>query len=138
MNIQFLFFNHFETDFIILKALVPAFMSILFLQSGIDKVVDYNGNLAYFKEHFKNSPLASMIGLMTPLLTVLELGAGFFSAIGVVMLFLDNETWAFWGLILSAISFLCLFLGQRMAKDYAGAVSIATYFIVNLIGLLML
>jgi putative oxidoreductase len=41
-------------------------------------------------------------------------------------------------LMLAAAAFLCLFFGQRLAKDYAGAVSIANYFIVNIVGLLLL
>ena len=31
--------------------------------------------------------------------------------------------------ILSAVTFLCLFLGQRIAKDYAGAQTIVIYLI---------
>jgi hypothetical protein len=33
---------------------------------------------------------------------------------------------------------LSLFFGQRVAKDYAGALSIAVYFGVNVLGLLIL
>jgi len=36
---------------------------------------------------------------------------------------------AFYGAILSCISLLMLLFGQRMAKDYAGAMTIAVYFI---------
>ena len=63
-----------------------AFFAILFLQSSIDKVVDYKGNLAYFQDHFSKSPLKSSVGLMMPTITLLELGAGLVSAVGLFML----------------------------------------------------
>ena len=121
----------------IIKMLVPAFMAILFLQSGIDKVLDYKGNLDYYKEHFKKSPLANTITLLTPILTVLELAACILCSAGVIALFFNNSNWAFWGLITSSITLLSLFFGQRFAKDYAGAVTITTYFILNMIGLIL-
>jgi putative oxidoreductase len=118
--------------------MIPAFMAILFLQSSIDKIMDYKGNLAYFTDHFKNSPLAKMVGLMTPILTILEFTAGVLCAIGTISLYSGNKFWAFSGLIVAGISFLSLFFGQRVAKDYTGALSIAIYFGVNVLGLLIL
>ncbi len=122
----------------IVKTLAPALMAILFLQSGLDKVLNYKGNLDYFTSHFKNSPLSKTVGLLLPTLTLLEVAAGIVSAIGTVALFFGNEIWAYSGLILSAVSLLCLFFGQRMAKDYAGAGGLVGYFMVVLIGLLVL
>lgn len=125
-------------SFTFVKMLAPAFMAILFLQSGLNKVLDYKGNLAYLQDHFKNSPLSKTVGLMMPMITILEVAAGFLCAIGVLALWNGTEIWAFWGLIISALSFLCLFFGQRMAKDYGGAAGLTSYFVINLIGLLML
>jgi hypothetical protein len=125
-------------NFTFVKMLTPAFMAILFLQSGLDKLLNYKGNLSYFQDHFKKSPLSQMVGLMLPTITLLELAAGFMSAIGVVGLFSGSEIWAFWGLILSALSLICLFFGQRLAKDYGGAGGLTGYFLICLIGLSML
>ena len=38
-----------------------AFLAILFLQSGIDKVVDRSGNLEWLTGHFASSPLAGLL-----------------------------------------------------------------------------
>lgn len=122
----------------IVKTLAPALMAILFLQSGLDKVLNYKGNLDYFTDHFKNSPLSKTVGLLLPTLTLLEVAAGIVSAIGTVALFYGSEIWAYSGLILSAVSLLCLFFGQRLAKDYAGAGGLTGYFMIVLIGLLVL
>ena len=127
-----------ESARFLIRMLIPAFMAILFIQSGLDKVFDFKGNLDYYKSHFKNTFLASTVTLLTYVLTFLEVVAGFLCAIGTVALYFGNPTWAFYGLVVCAIDFLSLFFGQRVAKDYGGAVTIATYFILNITGLLLL
>jgi hypothetical protein len=44
-----------------LQIFASAFLAILFLQSGIDKVVDRRGNLEWLKGHFAKSPLAGVV-----------------------------------------------------------------------------
>ncbi len=117
----------------VLKTLSAAFFAILFLQSGLDKVFNYKGNLDYFKDHFKNSPLKNMVGLMMPMITLIETLAGLACAIGLVIFFINGDTSiASLGLILSGLSLVMLFFGQRLANDYAGAATITTYFIAAL------
>jgi hypothetical protein len=45
---------------------------------------------------------------------------------------------ALWGLVFAILSLLALFLGQRVAKDYGGAVVLASYYAVALLGLVLL
>ncbi|SRR6266487_1847936 len=123
----------------LLQILIPAFLATLFLQSGIDKVVDRRGNLDWLKGHFAKSPLAGMVPLLVLAITILELAAGTLSAIGCVLMILSRETTvAFCGAIVAAISILALFFGQRMAKDYAGAAVLVPYFLVTLLGIYVL
>ena len=42
---------------IIAQIFVSAFFSIVFFQSGIDKIIDRKGNLEFFKDHFKDTLL---------------------------------------------------------------------------------
>jgi diacylglycerol kinase len=120
----------------ILQVLVSAFLAILFLQSGIDKVVDRRGNLEWLKGHFAKSPLAGAVPAMFFAITVLEVAAGLLSAIGcVLIIFRHDSTLAFYGAIASALSILVLFFGQRMAKDYPGAAVLVPYFLVTLIAI---
>lgn len=125
-------------SFTLVKMLVPALMSILFLQSGLDKVFNYKDNLDYFTDHFKKSPLSKTVGLLMPTITILEVAAGISSAIGTVSLLFGSEIWAYWGMMLSGVSLLALFFGQRVAKDYAGAGALTGYFILVVVGLLIL
>lgn len=106
------------------------FFTIAFLQSGIDKCLDFKGNLAWLKGHFKDSPLASMVPLLLAVLTLTELVAGLFSAVGAVSeLFLDLEGWSYWAGLFNILALLMLFFGQRLAKDYEGAKTIAIYMV---------
>jgi diacylglycerol kinase len=123
----------------ILQALVSAFLAILFLQSGIDKVVDRRGNLEWLRGHFAKSPLAGIVPLMVTAITILEIGAGTLSAIGCgLIIFSRNSTLAFYGAVVAAMSILALFFGQRMAKDYAGAAILVPYFLLALIAIYLL
>jgi diacylglycerol kinase len=123
----------------LLTILTSAFLAILFLQSGIDKVVDRRGNLEFLKGHFAKSPLAGIVPLLVTVITVLEIATGALSALGCVLIILTRDsTVAFCGAVLAAVSILALFFGQRMAKDYAGAAVLVPYFLVTLIAIYLL
>jgi hypothetical protein len=116
-----------------MQVLSSAFLAILFLQSGIDKVVDRRGNLEWLKGHFAKSPLAGSVPAMVTMITILELVAGVLSAVGCVLIVLRHDsTFAFYGAVTAAFVILALFFGQRMAKDYAGAATLVPYFLLAL------
>jgi diacylglycerol kinase len=123
----------------LLQILVSAFLAILFLQSGIDKVVDRRGNLEFLRGHFAKSPLAGTVPFLVTVITILETASGALSAIGCVIIILTRDpTVAFYGAVISAISIVALFFGQRMAKDYAGAAILVPYFLLTLIAIHLL
>ncbi len=123
----------------LLQIFSSAFLAILFLQSGIDKVVDRRGNLEWLKGHFAKSPLAGMVPLLVTAITLLEIAAGACSAVGcALIIFKHDSTLAFYGAALAAISLVALFFGQRMAKDYPGAATLVPYFLLALSALYLL
>jgi len=116
-----------------------AFLAILFLQSGVDKVVDRRGNLEWLKGHFAKSPLAGIVPALLTIITILETAAGAFSGIGcAAVILLHDSTLAFYGAVISAVAIIALFLGQRMAKDYAGAAVLVPYFLLALVAIYLL
>jgi hypothetical protein len=116
-----------------------AFLAILFLQSGIDKVIDYRSNLEWLKGHFAKSPLGGVVPILTTALTMLEVAAGALSAIGCIILIVSREsTVAFYGAVISAVALIALFFGQRMAKEYAGAAVLVPYFLLTLVTIYLL
>lgn len=124
---------------VILQILVSAFLAVLFLQSGIDKVVDRRGNREYLAAHFARSPLAGTVGPMFVVITILEVSAGALSGVGCVLLLLTRDsTVAYLGAVIAAINIIALFFGQRLAKDYAGAAVLVPYFLLALAGIYVL
>ena len=120
----------------LLQLLVSAFLAILFLQSGIDKIVDRQGNLQWLSGHFAKSPFAGVVPLLFGILTIIELAAGLMTGVGfLALLFAHNPMIAFYGAIVSAIAILCLFFGQRIAKEYAGAAVLVPYFLLTLVAI---
>lgn len=119
-------------------ASVFAILAIVFLQSGLDKVLDYSGNRAWLEGHFKETMLSGAVGLLLVVILILELIAGLCSALGFFQLLLfDDISFGLVGLTFSSLSLLCLMFGQRIAKDYAGAGGLVPYFLVVLVGFLL-
>ena len=115
------------------------FLAVLFLQSGIDKVVDFSGNLSWLKSHFSKSPLRSQVKLMLIAITVAEVLAGALALVGAAQIAMTGaKSLALFGAQLVAIDILLLFFGQRIAKDYAGAAVLVPYFILCVAEVLLL
>ena len=122
-----------------MQILASAFLAILFLQSGIDKVIDRRGNLEWLKGHFAKSPLAGIVPALLICITILEIAAGALSAVGCVLVILLNDsTIAFYGAVLAAAAITALFFGQRIAKEYAGAAVLVPYFLLSLVAIYLL
>ncbi|MFT3743641.1 MAG: hypothetical protein QM785_05025 [Pyrinomonadaceae bacterium] len=118
-----------------LPALLGALLvAILFIQSGLDKVFDWKGNVEWLKGHFSKTFLAPMVPLMLAKITVIELAAGLMSAAGIVYFFVAGTTvLIFWAAAVGAAGIVALFFGQRVAKDYPGAAVLIPYFILLVI-----
>ena len=51
----------FKDPLVLCQILIAIFISIAFIQSGIDKILDRKRNLEFFKAHFANSFLKNFI-----------------------------------------------------------------------------
>ena len=110
------------------------FVAILFIQSGLDKVFDWRGNLEWLTGHFSKTFLAKMVPLMLATITVMELLTGALAGIGLLYFLAAGSTvLIFYAGIVGAASITALFFGQRIAKDYPGAAILVPYFILLLL-----
>jgi len=118
-----------------LPALFGALLvAVLFIQSGLDKVFDWKGNLEWLTGHFSKTFLRGTVPPMLATITVMELATGFLSVAGIIyFLFAGSTVLIFYASILGAASIAALFFGQRVAKDYAGAAVLIPYFILLII-----
>jgi uncharacterized membrane protein YphA (DoxX/SURF4 family) len=120
------------------RFLVTAFFAVVFLQSALDKLTDSQGNLEFLQSHFKSSPFPpDLVRTMFRVLTALEATAGVLCGLGVLFFSFRHHgmNLASLGIATSGLALLSLIVGQRFAKDYAGAAVVAAYFAVALIGL---
>ncbi len=112
------------------SVLVLLFLAVTFVQSAYEKVFSWDVTIAWMKEHFEKSVLKNTFPLALFILLVLELVAGILSLAGCMELFINGgRTFGFYGAIFSCIALLYMLLGQRLARDYDGARTIAIYYI---------
>ena len=116
-------------------AIVPSILVLIFLaatsiQSAYDKSMYWKDNLDWLKGHFAQTPIKNMVPFSLFLILVLELIAGILCVTGCIQLIINSQrTFGFYGAAFSCITLIFLLVGQRMAKDYDGARTIAIYFV---------
>ena len=121
------------------EILTLLFLIVTFLQSGIDKITDWKGNVSFITDHFKNSPFKNMVPMLVGTILVMEIVASLLMAFGIYELVsVGEKSIALLGAEISAISLIFMLIGQRLAKDYAGAMTLAVYFIINVFALILL
>ena len=126
-------FNNIE----IAQILVSIFFSIVFFQSSIDKINDRQGNLKFFNQHFEGTFFQNYTSTSLNFLSLLEFFSAFLCCLGIFYkISYQNSIFIYYGLLMIAIVLLSLLLGQRLAKDYAGAADITIYFILCIVTIL--
>ena len=119
---------------------ILTFLSIVFIQSALDKIFNWKENLEFTTSTLTNKfpPMLVRFALLNVLL--LEFTGGFGSLGGVVEIMVGNSTlyMAKLGTITSSLALLILLLGQRISQNYVDAKTIVIYFIVCLFGLQIL
>ena len=110
--------------------LLLAFLAITFLQSSSDKALDWKGNLEWLSSHFAKTPFKNLVPMLLALVMFTEATAGLLCAMGIVETLAGGPAGlAFSGGVVACMALLMLLLGQRVAKDYDGARTIAIYFV---------
>jgi len=118
---------------------VLAFNAIVFLQSGIDKIVNWKGNLDFITQTLSKVFSNQLIKVALFTVTVLETLGGLFSTLGIFLNIFNYDylLYAQIGLSLCTSALLVLLIGQRISQNYEGAKTIAVYFVTSLIGLIL-
>ena len=112
------------------SVLVLAFLALTFIMSAHNKIFYWNDNITFLKSHFEKTILKNQVALATGILLVVELVAGILCLLGIFELYINGgRMFGFYGAVFSCISLLFMLFGQRLAKDYDGARTIAIYFV---------
>ena len=127
-------FSNYPTEVIILL-----FLIITYVISGYEKISDWKGNVNFIKNHFQNSPFKNKVPFLLAILLIVEIIASILMIIGVYQLYTSEaKEIALLGIELSAVSIIFMLIGQRLAKDYPGAMSLGVYFIITISGVYLL
>lgn len=119
--------------------MILLFLAITFLQSGYDKFTDFQGNVSWLKEHFSGTFFDGKVDFSLKILMIFELIAGLLCIVGMIEMSVSGgTTFGKYGAVLSCITLLMLLFGQRVAKDYDGARTIAIYFVTAVLGVYLL
>ncbi len=120
----------------IVSVTILIFLLVTFLQSGIDKISDWKGNLGWLKEHFSATFMRNMVPMLLAIILIIEMVTAICCIIGMYQLIAENQTfYAVLAMFLACVTLILLLFGQRVAKDYAGALTITCYFVVAVFGL---
>lgn len=121
------------------EILILLLLAITFLQSSLDKIFDWNGNVSWLKEHFSKTFFKNHVPLALFKILVVELLAGLLCLLGIVTLIAnDDNTFGFYGAVAACIALLMLLFGQRVARDYDGARTVVIYFVPAILGVFLL
>jgi hypothetical protein len=124
---------------LIVPILILIYIIITFLYSAVEKLLQWHESVDFYTNHFKNSSIKNYISLLLIMVIVLELITSVICLIGIYHLIVYNEKIiGFNGLVLASITLLGLMFGQRIAKDYSGAMQITVYFILSIFGAFLL
>ena len=121
----------------IARVLILVFFAVLFLQSGLDKIFDFDGNRAYIKSVFEKTLPARIVSILFVVLLVLEVTTGVACALGAAGAFFSQPALGKWAMVLAAVCLIQLFAGLRIAHDYQGAAAIVPYFLAAVLGILL-
>ena len=110
--------------------LVLLFLAVTFVQSAYEKVFAWHTTVTWMKEHFAKSVLKNNVREALFILLILELAAGILCLVGCMELLINGgRAFGFYGAVFSCVSLLFMLLGQRLARDYDGARTVAIYYI---------
>lgn len=114
----------------IFGVLILAFLALTFLHSSYEKITEWKETVAGLKEHFKATFIRNQVPAALALLLLTEIIAGALCLVGIFQLIANGSTTiGHYGAVMSCITLLLMLFGQRLAKDYDGARTIAIYYI---------
>lgn len=119
--------------------LILVYITITFLFSALEKLFHWKESLTFYKGHFKESFIKNHLLFLLALVIALELIVSILCLIGIYYLsFFNDKAIGYYGLVLASITLIGLMFGQRLAKDYQGAMLITVYFILSVFGAFIL
>ena len=121
------------------EILILIFLIITFLFSGLEKILNWKESLHFYSNHFKNTFIKNKLYPLLIIVIIGEIICGFLSVFGMFKIINSGDKiFGYYATIFAAVLLLAMLLGQRISKDYAGAMNITVYFILSVFGVYLL
>ena len=119
--------------------LILLFLSIVFIQSSLDKVLNWKSNLDFTINTLTSKFPRYLVLLSLLSVTFFELVGGFSSLFGIIEICMGTNSlfWSKIGIYSSTLALLILLTGQRISMNYNDAKTIVIYFLVCIAGMMM-
>ncbi|QLE01119.1 DoxX family protein [Galbibacter sp. BG1] len=114
------------------------FIGITFLFSFWDKVSSWGGNTSFLRNHFQGTFVKHMVPISLWVITVLELVAGVGAILGIFYYVAGDKELALYSVCIALLVLFIFLIGQRIAKDFDGAMKIVVYLIPTMFCLYLL
>jgi len=115
------------------ELIILAFLAIVFLESSIDKITNWKGNIKWMKPHFSKTILKNKVRFSLGIILFFEITTGILAILSILSILINQNTKiALITAVIASVCLLFLLLGQRLAKDYDGARTIVIYLIPTL------
>lgn len=119
--------------------LILLFFAITYIQSSYEKISDWEENIKWLRDHFAETFLKKHITISLVIIVILEFFSTALCITGIIELYIHSDShFALYAAITSAVTLLVMLFGQRVAKDYEGARTIAIYFVPAVIAVYLL
>ena len=127
----------FKDPLVLCQIFIAIFLLIAFLLSSLDKIINRQDNLNFLREHFSQTLFHNFTPFLLTIITLLEIIGSVTLGYGIYFAFAQKTTlWIFYGFVILAVTLMCLFLGQRISKDYVGASDLVPYFTLIMLGIM--
>jgi uncharacterized membrane protein YphA (DoxX/SURF4 family) len=121
------------------QILILIYILLTFTYSAFEKIFQWKGSIVYYKSHFQDTFMENFIPPSLILVVLLEIVTAVLLILGIYdLILLNQKQFGFYGLLLAAITLIGLMTGQRIAKDYNGAMLITVYFILTVFGVFLM
>lgn len=120
------------------QLLILLFICITFLFSGFEKMLQWKSSLEFYNKHFEATFIQKHVKFLLVFILIGEIICGFLAILAIVQILIYGKTtYGFFTCVIAALLLLSMLIGQRIAKDYPGAMNITVYFIVTILGVLL-
>ena len=98
--------------------LILVFFSIVFIQSGMDKIIDKKGNLSFLVSHLEKVFSRTLIKVAFYVVTFLEISSGILCLLGTFqLLFFEQKQIGLIGIFVGSVALLILLFVKEETKE---------------------